>query len=294
MSDEQKLHDPVLLDQALQLIAPRAGEKYLDLTAGYGGHAAAFLSVTGNFQEAVLVDRDAFAIANLQKFTKADARLIHDSFKNATEQLISEGKKFDIIFMDLGVSSPQLDQPDRGFSFNKSGPLDMRMDQKQSKTAYQIVNEYSETKLTEIFVSFGEEKRPRAKKIAQAIVNSRPIQTTDELAELVSKYVWQKSRTKHPATRVFQSIRIAVNDEIEEISHTISQIHKLLAPGGRVGIISFHSLEDRLVKSYFNSDADLGLESKFQILTKKPIAGDIYDVHNPRARSAKLRVALKK
>ncbi|MCL2444614.1 16S rRNA (cytosine(1402)-N(4))-methyltransferase RsmH [Candidatus Saccharibacteria bacterium] len=295
MSNETKLHDPVLLEECLRLIAPKVGERYLDLTAGYGGHASAFLSMTRSYEKSTLVDRDAFAISSLKGFAEQGTEIIHSSFRQATEKLVEKNQKFDIILIDLGVSSPQLDFPDRGFSFSKSGPLDMRMDQSQPKSAFHIVNHARESELAEIFVQFGEEKKARATKIARAIINSRPIQTTDQLAALVAAQARHKSRSRrHPATRIFQAIRIAVNDEITEIQETLPLIQKLLASGGRFGVISFHSLEDKLVKDYLKSDADLGLESQFHILTKKPIDGETYDVHNPRARSAKLRVAMKK
>jgi S-adenosyl-methyltransferase MraW len=294
MNNMKELHNPVLLNKTLELIEPKEGERYLDLTAGYGGHARAFLAKTKNIKGAALVDRDDFAISNLKDLEEAGAKLIHKNFYDATLELISDGQLFDIILMDLGVSSPQLDNADRGFSLSKSGPLDMRMDRRSTKSAYQIVNECSETELTEMFVRYGEESRAQAKKIARAIVNSRPISSTDELAELIKVNSNKKYSKIHPATRIFQSIRIAVNDELEEIEKTLKVVSRLLAKGGRLGVISFHSLEDRLVKNHFKSDAEAGLESEFSTLTKKPISGKIYDVNNPRARSAKMRVAVKK
>ena len=290
-----KLHEPVLLQKALEAIVPREGESYLDLTGGYGGHASGFLERTRNYKDAVLVDRDDFAVRNLHdRFDGKGVTTIHDSFSQAASTLVECGYKFDIVFMDLGVSSPQLDNPERGFSFSESGPLDMRMDRRAEASAYDIVNKSSEDELFDIFVQYGEERPSQAKKIAQEIVNHRLIETTDKLAEMVQSLSrWKHSRT-HPATQVFQALRIAVNDELGEITKTLCLLSKLTKFGGRVGIISFHSLEDRLVKQYFNSDADLGFESAFQTLTKKPIRGDIYDVNNPRARSAKLRVAVRK
>ena len=294
MSNITRLHIPVLLDSTIKLIRPRPGEKYLDLTAGYGGHARAFLEATNNFAGATLVDRDDFAISNLKDLEKAGARLIHDSFSEVAVQLANQSEKFDIILLDLGVSSPQLDNADRGFSFAKSGPLDMRMDRRSKKSAAQIVNECSESELFEILVKYGEESRAQATKIARIIIDSRPILTTNDLAELIRANSNKKYSKTHPATRIFQAIRIAVNDELGEIEKTLKVLPKLLNQGGRLGVISFHSLEDRLVKSYLKSDAENGLESNFVVLTKKPIRGDIYDANNPRSRSAKLRVAVRK
>ena len=195
-----------------------------------------------------------------------------------------------MILADFGVSSLQLDREDRGFSFRMEGPLDMRMDRRQKLSADVVVNKYSEKELAEIFVKYGEEKLGYAKMIAREIVHHRPIKTTTELAEIIKA----KSRHSkiHPATRIFQAIRIEVNDELSEIEKSLRLLPRLLAPGGRVGIITFHSLEDRLVKDYFKEEASHGEESEFKIINKKPIvAGEVELVINPRARSAKLRAA---
>jgi 16S rRNA (cytosine1402-N4)-methyltransferase len=285
---EGKLHNPVLLEKAVEIIRPECKEKYLDLTAGYGGHAKAFLSKTENYTESCLVDRDSFAIQHLVWFEEKGARLINKSFYWAAKQLIEENQHFDIILMDIGVSSPQLDNSDRGFSFSKSGPLDMRMDRNQKLTAANVVNEWSEKELEDIFVEYGEESRGFARRIAGAIVQARPLETTAQLAELVKEHSRKKTKI-HPATRIFQAIRIAVNDELGELASTLELIPQLLNTGGRIGIISFHSLEDRIVKQYFKHQIDRGLESEFEPVTKKPISGEEYD-DNPRARSAKLRV----
>ena len=286
----KKLHIPVLLSEVLATLQPRPGERYLDLTAGYGGHAKEILDVTQQYKGSVLVDRDEYAIEHLEREFSHDVELVHADFYSAVQQLIECGNSFDIILADFGVSSPQLDMEDRGFSFKSEGPLDMRMDKRQSLTASDIVNHYSEAKLADIFVKFGEEKPGRAKMLAKEIVHHRPVTSTKALADIIigkSKY----SKT-HPAARIFQAIRIAVNDELGEIEHTLPLLPKLLAPGGRVGIITFHSLEDRLVKDYFKAASSYGEESDFEIITKKPIiAGPQELVINPRARSAKLRVA---
>ena len=208
--------------------------------------------------------------------------------------LIEEGQKFNIVLVDLGMSSPQLDQFERGFSFTNSGPLDMRMDRRQARSAHTLANTASEQELTRIITEYGEEPLGLAKTIAKAIVVNRPLSMTGELADLIKHSYRGKWKKIHPATRTFQALRIAVNDELRQIEDLLPLLPDLLKPGGRVGIISFHSLEDRLVKRYFKDQFDEGLEAVLQPLTKKPIAGDIYDVHNPRARSSKLRVAVKK
>jgi len=298
MSKEQTpnnlLHVPVLLEATLESLSPTEGESYLDLTAGYGGHANRILSITGNYAESVLVDRDDYAVKRLEAFSNKGTRLLHTDFVAAARQLIEEGQKFNIVLVDLGVSSPQLDQFERGFSFTNSGPLDMRMDRRQARSAQTLVNTASEQELTRIITQYGEEPTGLAKTIAKAIVVNRPLSTTGELADLIKHSYRGKWKKIHPATRTFQALRIAVNDELRQIEDLLPLLPDLLKPGGRVGIISFHSLEDRLVKMYFRDQFDEGLEAVLQPLTKKPIAGDIYDAHNPRARSSKLRVAVKK
>jgi len=292
--ESSRLHVPVLLQQTLDTLDPQPGESYLDLTAGYGGHASAILERTKNYSSAVLVDRDKNAIDRLGQFADQGASLLHTDFVSAARQLNEEGKQFDIILVDLGVSSPQLDRAERGFSFTNSGPLDMRMDDRVEKTAEQVVNNYSERDLIRIIVEYGEEMHGFARRIAKAIVQARPLHTTKELADLILKQhrgSWQKI---HPATRTFQALRIEVNDELSQIRELMPLIPQLLTKGGRVGVISFHSLEDRIVKQYFKQEAEAGYESSLDSMTKKPVSGATDDVHNPRARSAKLRVAVKK
>lgn len=288
------LHVPVLLDATVETLKPKVGENYLDLTAGYGGHASCILDITGNYAESVLVDRDEYAIERLKSFSDRGVRLLHTDFAAAGQQLADEGLKFNVILVDLGVSSPQLDQFDRGFSFTNSGPLDMRMDRRQEKSASTLVNNASEEELTRIITQYGEEPIGFSRIIAKAIIANRPLSKTGELADLIKDSYRGKWKKTHPATRTFQAIRIAVNDELRQVEDLLPNLPRLLKPGGRVGIISFHSLEDRLVKRYFKEQFDLGLESELLPITKKPIAGDIYDVHNPRSRSSKLRVAVKK
>ena len=288
------LHVPVLLEQSLSILQPKKGESYLDLTAGYGGHAKEFLKITKNYKDSVLVDRDEFAILNLKALQEKGTELIHSDFISATKKLIEEGKKFDIVFVDLGVSSPQLDKEERGFSFNKDGPLDMRMDRRQDISAADIVNRATPKELETIIAKYGEEKPAFTARIVEAIRTNRPIRTTKELSDLIlsqHRGGWQKT---HPATRTFQALRIATNEEIKQVENLLPKLSKLLNNGGRVGIISFHSLEDRLVKQYFKDQDEAGLEASLKLLTKKPIDGATYDVHNPRSRSAKLRAAVKK
>ena len=287
-------HVPVLLTTTLDLLKPIEGEAYLDLTAGYGGHADRFLDKTENYSGAVLVDRDEFAIATLDRFSQKGTRLLHTDFVSAAKVLIEEGKHFDIVLVDLGVSSPQLDRAQRGFSFTKSGPLDMRMDNRLEITAKELVNTATEEELIRIIVQYGEEPYGVAKRIAQAIRTQRPLSTTDELARLIEEQHRGKRTRIHPATRTFQALRIAVNDELGQVEQLLPLLPRLLHSGGRVGAISFHSLEDRLVKRYFAEQHQSGFEAELEILNKKPLDGATYDVHNPRSRSAKLRVAVKK
>ena len=287
-------HVPVLLEATLDQLQPIQGEKYLDLTAGYGGHASRVLDKTQNYSGSVLVDRDDYAISHLQAFADKGVRLLHTDFASAVTQLVEEGEQFDIVLADLGVSSPQLDQAERGFSFTHDGPLDMRMDPRQEVTAATLVNTASRDELVRIITTYGEEPLGFARHIAQAITEHRPFATTNQLASLIKATYRGPWKKIHPATRTFQALRIAVNDELRQVETLLPLLPKLLAPGGRVGIISFHSLEDRLVKRYFAEQHQAGFEAELQVVTKKPLSGDIYDVHNPRSRSAKLRVAVKK
>lgn len=288
------LHVPVLLDASLTLLQPKVGERYLDLTAGYGGHAEAFLALTNTTANAVLVDRDENAIAELQRFAAQGAQLLHTDFVSAAEQLVQAGELFDVIMVDLGVSSPQLDKGARGFSFTHDGPLDMRMDPRQPLSAATVVNTYSPQQLAQLIVRYGEEKPQFAMRIATEICKRRPFASTGELASLIVEIHrgrWQKT---HPATRTFQALRIEVNQELAQVEALLPLLPRLLHQNGRVGVISFHSLEDRLVKRFFKEQAEAGFEAELVLLNKKPLDGATYDVHNPRSRSAKLRGAVKK
>ncbi len=287
-------HIPVLIDATLATLAPKTGESYLDLTAGYGGHASEILKRTENYKDSVLVDRDDYAIEHLSDYETKGVRLLHTNFEQAATRLIEEGTAFDLILIDLGVSSPQLDQSERGFSFKNSGPLDMRMDRRQLMTANDLVNGASKAELTRIIHEYGEEPFMNAQRQAELIIANRPFETTEKLATLLADNHRGRWKRTHPATRTFQSLRIAVNDELGQIERTLPLLPKLLNKGGRVAVISFHSLEDRLVKRFFKEQYEQGLEAKLGPITKKPIPGATEDVHNPRSRSAKLRGAVKK
>jgi len=290
----QQLHIPVLLDAVLNLLKPKTGERYLDLTAGYGGHAQAVIARIGDGRLATLVDRDDFAIANLKNLESDGARLMHSDFYRAAEDIAASGEQFDMILLDLGVSSPQLDMAERGFSFSHNGSLDMRMDRSQDLTAAEIVNRYSEKDLANLIQRYGEESPKMASKIASNIVRSRAkklFKTTNELADLIAKISPRRSKI-HPATRTFQALRIETNDELGQLEKTLPLLPRLLKSNGRLAIISFHSLEDRLVKNFFREQQTAGYEAELAVLTKHPIPGTD-DVHNPRARSAKLRAAAK-
>lgn len=287
----EKQHIPVLLSQVLATLDPHPGERYLDLTAGYGGHARSILDVTQQYKGSVLVDRDEFAAKYLSQEFPPEIKIENTDFYSAMLQLLSCGMTFDIILADFGVSSPQLDQGERGFSFKYDAPLDMRMDRTQSFTASEIVNHYSEKELADIFVTYGEEPTGRAKMLAREVVHHRPINTTRELADLIKAHSRGHGKI-HPATRVFQAIRIVVNDELGQIERSLPLLPKLLNKHGRLGLITFHSLEDRLVKNFLKDASSLGEESPLEIITKKPITADAQElVINPRSRSAKLRAA---
>lgn len=289
-----KLHAPVLLDQVVELLAPQPGETYLDLTAGYAGHAKAVTDVLGSFETVTLVDRDENAIAELKQYEQQGATLVHDDFAHFAESAVNAGEVFDMVLVDFGVSSPQLDRAERGFSIQHTGPLDMRMDQRQDRSAYTLINKLSEKELMRIIVDYGEERPSRAAQIARAIVRSRPHRTTEDLAKAILSTHRGPRQKVHPATRTFQAIRIALNDELGQIERLLTNLPRLLKPGGRVAFISFHSLEDRLVKQFINEQVRAGYEAEFDVLTRRPILGKTDDVHNPRARSAILRAAVKK
>jgi 16S rRNA (cytosine1402-N4)-methyltransferase len=278
--------------EVLDLLKPLTGESYLDLTAGYGGHTQAVLDKTKNPKQTVLVDRDEQAVEFLQsRFAGQPITVMHQDFLSACRDLAAAGMQFDMILADLGTSSPHLDQAERGFSFKAKGPLDMRMDQSQELTAATIVNQWSEARIADVLFEFGQE--PKSRSIAAKIVAARPIVTTEQLAAVV-KRSWPGFSRVHPATRAFQALRIAVNSELAQLEQSMPLVAKLLAPGGRMAVISFHSLEDRIVKQFLAENAANTFDAELKMLSKKPRTPSNDEIaSNPRARSAKLRAAVK-
>ncbi len=290
---DHQIHIPVLLDEVLQYLKPAKGQNYLDLTAGYGGHASEVLARTLNGQDSVLVDRDEQAVETLKKrFAKDEAvTILHEDFLTAAKHLNEQDRQFDMILADLGVSSAHLDNASRGFSLKDDAPLDMRMDNRQPLTAADIVNTYPEQAIAELLRQYGEE--PKARKIASLIVSSRPITTTSQLAQIVTR-AWPGHSKVHPATRTFQALRIAVNNELMQLEKVLPICLQLLKPGGRLVIISFHSLEDRIVKKFLSEFSGERYDSELTLLTKQPVSASKNELaSNPRARSAKLRAAVK-
>jgi 16S rRNA (cytosine1402-N4)-methyltransferase len=290
--NKNRRHEPVLLAEVLEYLDPKEGETYLDLTAGYGGHAEAILFRTGSRSKAVLVDRDEEAVRILrEEFPGDNISVRHQDFLSASRGLLGDKRHFDLILADLGVSSPHLNEGKRGFAINRTGPLDMRMDRSQKLTAETILNTYSESRLRDILQRYGEE--PKAGRIARGIVQARPLRTTEELAAIAAR-AWPGHSRVHPATRTFQALRIAVNDELGLLERSLPLWLDLLAPGGRIAVISFHSLEDRLVKQAFKEASGDRYDAKLRLLSKTPVtAAPSESVYNPRARSAKLRAAVK-
>ncbi len=278
------VHIPVLGQEVIEGLAVRPAGHYLDATVGSGGHSALILAVAPDGQ-ITAIDQDEQAIAAAQaKLAAFEGRtqFQHSNFA----AFAPKETKFDGILADLGVSSAQFDIPERGFSFRHTAPLDMRMNQRQDLTAADIVNHWEEVKLADIFYTYGEERLSR--RIARRIVERRPFETTTELADAIAYSVPKSYRYGriHPATRVFQALRIAVNQELTVLETFIANAPHWLKPGGRLAIISFHSLEDRIVKHRFRESALL------KVLTKKPILPQDEEVAtNVRARSAKLRIA---
>ena len=289
-------HVPVLLEQSLTFLNVRPGGVVVDATLGLGGHSAAIARRLGANGKLIAFDRDAQAmelakakLAALAEELESEMPAVEFIARPFSEiaEVVKPGA-LDGLLADFGVSSLQLDEAHRGFSFRADGPLDMRMDARSELTAEQVVNEADEEELARIVYEYGEERRSR--RIARAVVRARPIRTTAELAGVISAVAPSMKGDKiHPATRTFQALRIHVNDELGEIRSLLESAGSLLKPGGRVVMISFHSLEDRMVKDSFRERARLG---EFEILTKKPvIAAEEEQMRNPRARSAKLRAA---
>jgi 16S rRNA (cytosine1402-N4)-methyltransferase len=293
-------HVPVLLEESLNFLNVRAGGVMVDATLGFGGHSLAIAKRLGGSGRLICFDRDeqAMELAKARLAGLADelgAEMPTVEFVGRPFSEIAEVVKpgtLDGLLADFGVSSMQLDEAHRGFSFRSEGPLDMRMDTRSGLTAEQVVNQADEEDLANLIYEFGEERRSR--RIARAIVRARPLSTTAELARVISAVAPPiKGEHLHPATKTFQALRIRVNDELGEIQTLLRSVTgsagSLLKPGGRVVMISFHSLEDRLVKDSFRESARLG---ELEILTKKPVtASEQEALRNPRSRSAKLRAA---
>jgi 16S rRNA (cytosine1402-N4)-methyltransferase len=304
-------HQPVLLEEAVEALRLQPSGIYVDGTFGRGGHSQVILDALGPSGRLIVLDKDAVAIQHAKQLFSNDSRVlaIQDSFAHLGDIVSDLGitKKISGILLDLGVSSPQLDEAERGFSFMQTGPLDMRMNTNQSLTAEKFINHSSEAEMADVFKTYGEERFSR--RIARAILRKRtelgPITTTTELAEIVKEAhpAWEKH--KHPATRVFQAIRIYINQELDDLSKGLKQCVEVLAPGGRLAVISFHSLEDRIVKRFMKAEEegirlprnlpvmDTANKTHFKRVGKaiKPSDDEINE--NVRARSAVLRIGEK-
>ncbi|MEH2423966.1 MAG: 16S rRNA (cytosine(1402)-N(4))-methyltransferase RsmH [Nostoc sp.] len=279
-------HIPVLGREVIEGLAMHPGGHYLDVTVGGGGHSRLILEAAADVRiTAVDQDEEALAAARKELAEFGDRiQFIYNNFANYE----FTPNTFDGILADLGVSSYHLDQPERGFSFRQAANLDMRMDRGRSLTAADVINNWDEAELADIFFKYGEERLSR--RIARRIVERRPLHTTVELAEAIASSVPPKYRYGriHPATRVFQALRIVVNDELKSLETFLDKAPNALVPGGRIAIISFHSLEDRPVKHGLRNSPLL------KVLTKKPIIAQEEEIQrNPRSRSAKLRIAQK-
>jgi 16S rRNA (cytosine1402-N4)-methyltransferase len=299
MTNQNERHTPVLSQDVIRYLAVREGGTYLDCTLGYAGHASQIARLLGPTGHLIAFDRDPQALELASKRLDLLAEelgermpmvtLIGEAFSKVAEHVTSG--TLDGLLADFGISSMQIDQAERGFSFQADGPLDMRQDTRQSLTAAQVVNEMDERELANLLYEYGEERR--SWRIARAIVRARPVTTTGQLARIVSGSAPPMNSPKgdriHPATRTFQALRIYVNRELDEIRELLEAAPKLLKPGGRLVVISFHSLEDRIAKDVLREEAAKGV---WTVLTRKPaIAEDEETNRNPRARSAKLRAA---
>jgi 16S rRNA (cytosine1402-N4)-methyltransferase len=301
-------HVSVLTREVAESLRPESGKRYLDGTVGGGGHTEEILIRSSPDGRVLGLDRDDEAIAAAgERLRRFDARFVarQASFTNAKDILAEIGwEGVDGVILDLGISSPQIDTPERGFSFRAQTRLDMRMDRRQSLDAQEIVNSYAADELERIFRDYGEE--PGARRIAQAIVNERrrrPIQTAPELVKIIEGVKRGGRREHHPATQIFQALRIAVNQELQQLETFLESGFEILLPQARMAVISFHSLEDRIVKRAFRKwsrdclcpprvlRCQCGWSRKVKLLTKKPVVPSANEIqNNPRARSAKLRV----
>lgn len=285
----------MMAGEVVELLGAAPGRRLIDLTAGAGGHSMAFLEAAGAGASVIACDRDAEALAlaevRLAPFAER-VQLEHGDSVACLERLRKRGVSADAILLDLGVSSMQLDEGARGFSLRTDGPLDMRMDQSQARTAADLLNRASEDELTRILRDFGDE--PRAAKLARSFVErraQRPWRSTGDLRTHVERVLRRRGGKIHPATRVFQALRMAVNAELELLESALPAALQLLAPGGRLVVISFHSGEDRLVKQAFREFADAG---RGELLTRKPLRPSLVEQRrNARSRSARVRALLK-
>ena len=294
------MHISVLLNESIESLNIKGNGKYIDATLGYAGHSSEILRRLEKEGFLFAFDQDEEAVKfSTEKLNKINSnfKIFHTNFKNMKEYI---DEKVDGILFDLGVSSPQLDETERGFSYHNDAPLDMRMDKRQKLTAYDVVNNYNLEKLIKIFYEYGEEKYSR--NIAREIIKNRPINTTLELAEIIKSSVPEKYRNSaHPARKVFQAIRIEVNQELEILEQSLLDAFSLLNSGGRISVITFHSLEDRIVKNVFKKLTEedevskklptTKTNQKAKLITKKPIIPSEEELEkNRRSRSAKLRV----
>jgi 16S rRNA (cytosine1402-N4)-methyltransferase len=284
---QDRAHLAVLYEPVIESLAPHDGGCYIDATLGAGGHAAGILDASAPTGRLLGLDADPDALEiaaqNLARYG-ARAFFVHSNFENLNAIAAAHGfAPADGIVLDLGLSSMQLGDAARGFSFLSDGALDMRFNSNDKTTAADLVNSLDEKELADLIFEYGEERASR--RLARAIVDARPLSTTRQLAEVIERALGRRGRI-HPATRTFQALRIAVNRELEVLDHVLPQVVETLKPGGRVAIISFHSLEDRRVKNFFR------LSERLRVLTKHPIQpADKEIAANPRSRSAKLRVA---
>lgn len=301
-------HIPVLYQAVIDLLKPVPGGLYVDGTLGAGGHSRGVLIESSPDGQVAGFDRDPQALElakiNLAEFGER-VIFINDSYRNFQSHLNNlNWHCVDGILLDLGISSMQLDRPERGFSFREDGPLDMRFDPDQPLTAADLVNELSREELADIIYRYGEEKLSR--KIADAIIANRPLVRTKDLAQIVKKVARNPKSKTHPATRTFQALRIAVNQELDALEAFLPIALETLNTGGRLAIIAFHSLEDRIVKQFFRMESKdcicppevplciCGHKARLKELTRRPIRPEESEIiRNPRARSAKLRVAEK-
>ena len=283
-------HVPVLLKEAIDFLAVKRGGTYLDATVGLGGHSYEIAKRLGAPGHLIGFDKDPAALERAREKLMAldeppEITLIHGSFAEVAERIAPAS--LDGLLADLGVSSLQLGDAARGFSFQAEGPLDMRMNPMSGETAEQVVNHLDERKLADVIYEFGEERRSR--RIARAIVRSRPIRTTQHLVEVISTAARSMKHERiHPATRTFQALRIFVNRELDDLKALLEAAPSVVKPGGRLVVISFHSLEDRIVKDALRG----GKDKYFGVLTKKPMTASEEEIdRNPRSRSAKMRAA---